>query len=279
MDTYIEFQRYQDLSSATELIDILDENEIPYQVDDSSAHFDLTASSISPLDQHVIIKIREEDFEKVNGLFTTDKKQPINNSSDDHYLYSFSDNDIIDVIVNPEEWTDFEVTLAKQISKQRGLKPTAEFVKSTRKEKIEEEKKEAIMTKTSISMGYAWFLWIAILSIINTIDFTYHKRLFFIFGLGITQVVDGAMKILKGNFVIAGFVFNIIISFLFFVFWYYAKKKKQWAFIVGLVLYGLDTILFILVRDWLSTGFHIFVLLGIGFGYQSLLQNNKKTVA
>ena len=53
------------------------------------------------------------------------------------YLYSFSDNEIVNVIVNPKEWTEEEIELAKKISAQRGL---SELIKSSEIE-IKKQKK------------------------------------------------------------------------------------------------------------------------------------------
>ena len=53
------------------------------------------------------------------------------------YLYSFSDNEIVNIIVNPKEWTETEIELAKEISEQRGL---SELIKSTKIEMKKQKK-------------------------------------------------------------------------------------------------------------------------------------------
>jgi hypothetical protein len=143
-DNFIEFQRFPDFEMASELIDVLEANNIQYLVDDSAIHFDVAAISMSPADKQIIVRIREEDLEKANLLFANTTVQTTDNSSADHYLYSFSDNDILDVITNPGDWTEFEVNLAKNISKQRGLKPEAEVeeaAKDIRREELREPNK------------------------------------------------------------------------------------------------------------------------------------------
>ncbi|MFO1096161.1 MAG: hypothetical protein U0992_23075 [Planctomycetaceae bacterium] len=50
----------------------------------------------------------------------------------------------------------------------------------------------------------------------------------------------------------------------------FANKRHAWAFIVGLGLYVLDGLLFVLVGDWLSVGFHVFAGFGIFSGYVAL---------
>jgi hypothetical protein len=270
MDNFIEFQRFPDFNTASELIDILDANRILYQVDDSATRFDIANASTNPMENQVIVRIKETDFETVNNLCEKKTSQAEENIGVDHYLYTFSDNDIIDVIANPEEWTELEVKIANEIFKQRGLKPTAELIKSVRKEKIQEQNKKATETKNRFVIGYSWFLWIAILSFINSIDFAFHNKLFFICGLGIVQVVDEVMNMAEEHFVIIGLIINLLLPTVFIVFWYYAKKKKPWAFLTGMLLYGLDTIILIFNREWWSVGFHVFVLSLISGGYESL---------
>jgi hypothetical protein len=278
MDNLIEFQRFPDFNAASELIDILEANQIPYQVDDSATRFDIASASTNPMENQIIVRIRETHFETVNNLFEKKTSQTDENNDVDHYLYTFSDNDIIDVIANPEEWTETEVKIANEIFKQRGLKPTAELIKSVRKEKIQEQNKKVTETRNRFVLGYSWFLWIAILSIINSIDFAFHNKMFFICGLGMVQLVDEIMNMAEGHFVIFGLIINILLPTVFIIFWYYAKKRKRWAFITGMLVYALDTIIFILIRDWWSVGFHVFVIGLISGGYDSLKKKNETLV-
>jgi hypothetical protein len=114
MDRYIEFQRFPDFDAALGLIDFLNAHDIPFQIDDSAARFDIASTTTHLMDNQIIIKINEAYFDKTNLLYRSNTYQTDENSSVDHYLYTFSDNDIIDVIANPEEWTELEVGIAKQ---------------------------------------------------------------------------------------------------------------------------------------------------------------------
>ena len=49
-----------------------------------------------------------------------------------------------------------------------------------------------------------------------------------------------------------------------------AGARRSWAFVLGLALYALDALIFVLAGDWLSVGFHAFVLFGVWSGYSSL---------
>jgi len=108
--------------------------------------------------------------------------------------------------------------------------------------------------------GADWFFWIAGLSLINTVIMLSGGGLNFVIGLGITQLVDG----IAGNFGgIAKFIalgFDLFVAFAFVGFGLLARKRYNWAFILGMVFYAIDGLLFFLVFDLLAIGFHIFVL-------------------
>ena len=53
------------------------------------------------------------------------------------YLYSFSDSEIVNIVVNPKEWTEKEIELAKKISAQRGL---SEFIRTSKIEIKQQQK-------------------------------------------------------------------------------------------------------------------------------------------
>jgi hypothetical protein len=48
-----------------------------------------------------------------------------------------------------------------------------------------------------------------------------------------------------------------------------ARKGLAWVFVVGMVLYGLDGLLFLLVGDWFGLAFHVFVLFCLFKGLQA----------
>jgi len=125
--------------------------------------------------------------------------------------------------------------------------------------------------------GANWFYWISGLSVINTLIVLFGARYSFLVGLGITQVVDGIVYALSSSLApdmatvakVVGFVVNLAIAGLFVVFGVLARKRYKWAFIVGMVLYALDAIIFAVVGDWWSFGFHLFALYGLYAGLRA----------
>jgi len=116
----------------------------------------------------------------------------------------------------------------------------------------------------------SWFYWIGALSFINSILAIVKSTFSFIFGLGVTQLVDGiAIGIterLQSDTKII-YVFSLVISLLFsglfVLFGYLGNKKKKGAIITGVVLYGLDGILCLILGAYLDGAFHIWALVGL----------------
>lgn len=128
--------------------------------------------------------------------------------------------------------------------------------------------------------GASWFYWIAVLSVINSIVILVGSQWSFIVGLGITQLVDGiAMGVAQQASAqsglilkVMGFIFNLLIAGLFVFFGAFARRRNTWAYVVGMVLYAFDGLIFLLVMDFLSIGFHIFALVCINSGLQASIK-------
>ena len=119
--------------------------------------------------------------------------------------------------------------------------------------------------------GANWFFWITGLSLINTIIFLLDGSIYFVVGLGITQIVDGLMYYAAEDFgpelapfiQIVGLAINLMILGIFLFFGLRARKGKRWAFITGLILYGLDVLILIWAMDLFSILFHAVAIFGL----------------
>lgn len=277
MEEFIEYQRFSTLDEATILTDLLDVNQIPFKIDDSAMRFDMAATSINPLESGVVIQIREIDKDRVDNLNQRSAETQVN----DHYMYTLSDNDIIDAVVNPDDWTKEEHILAQDIFKQRKLQATAETIKSTRKEKIDNEKKDQVIQKGQIFFGAVLFLWIGIFSALNILSIIIHQNLQFIAGLGINYFIlgmmDGIRRATGINLIILGYALTFLVSGLFIFIWKKSKQENKAIYLTGLIIYGLDTIIFVFTKEWFSLGFHVFALLMLGNGYNALIAKKRET--
>ncbi len=139
-----------------------------------------------------------------------------------------------------------------------------------RNEKGRSEKKKI---EDKIKSGANWFFWIAGLSFINSILFLCSDKWNFIVGLGTTQLVDVFGLDLVKAIGIGGYIIACLLSMMgagiFVLFGIFARKKCNWAFVVGMMVYGFDGLIFVFVQDYLGVGFHIFVLFLIAGGFKA----------
>lgn len=120
--------------------------------------------------------------------------------------------------------------------------------------------------------GASWFYWIAGLSVVNSVIMLFEGQWSFIIGLGITQAVDGIMREVGGSAPIVGFVIDLVVAGIFALFGVLAHRRHTWAFWVGMLLYTLDGLLFVLVGDLPGIGFHA---LALYFIFNGLTAHNK----
>ena len=125
------------------------------------------------------------------------------------------------------------------------------------------------------------FYWVAALSVINSLVLQFGGDTYFVVGLASTLIVDSIVvelaKMADGSIVfkIVGLLISIFIAAVFALFGFLAGKGKRWAFILGMVLYGLDALLMLAFRDWIGVLFHGFFLWGLFGGLRALGELNK----
>lgn len=118
--------------------------------------------------------------------------------------------------------------------------------------------------------GGQWFYWLAALSLINSGLALAGQEWRFILGLGVTQIVQELAKSGDGA-TTAGLVSLAVIA-IFAGLGYQAVKGAVWAFLLGMTLYALDGVVFLLAQDWVGVGFHVFALAMIMRGYLAARQ-------
>ncbi len=115
-------------------------------------------------------------------------------------------------------------------------------------------------TIAQLRSGGSWFYWVAGLSLVNTIAALSGSDWRFIVGLGITQMFDGFASQMASGGKIVALVLDLLAAGVFVGFGVFANKGHTWAFIVGMVLFALDGLIFLLVKDWIGVAFHAFVV-------------------
>ncbi len=111
--------------------------------------------------------------------------------------------------------------------------------------------------------SYNWFKWIALLSLVNSVLMIMNSNITFIFGLAANIYLYVIGYELFGKFSVITIICQLILPAIYFLLYKMNKSMKKWPIIVGVVLYGMDAILYLLSDDLLSIAFHIYVMYSI----------------
>ena len=117
--------------------------------------------------------------------------------------------------------------------------------------------------------GSGWFFWIAGLSMITAILQISGSDINFVVGLGVTLIIAAIAAASDQNvgpeaaIVIKAIAigFCALVSAFFAGLGFFARRGHVWAFVVGMLLYLLDGLIYLAVGLWMSVGFHAFVLI------------------
>jgi hypothetical protein len=127
----------------------------------------------------------------------------------------------------------------------------------------------AVVEKTNRARHAAsWFYVIAAMSLINSLLSVYQANASFLAGLGVSQLIEAASLALResanprSSVVIlgAGLMLNVVVSAAFALFGLLASRGSRRAFVVGMVIFGLDTVLVLWFRDYVGIVYHLIVL-------------------
>lgn len=128
-----------------------------------------------------------------------------------------------------------------------------------------------------IRSGLNWFFWIAGLSLLNTILYSFGTSITFVIGLGVTQIVDGFMDALANEFNtgggiirLIGFAIDLFIAGIFVAIGILGRRRYRAPVIIGMAIYTVDGIILLLFQNFLGAGFHALALAGVWNGLKSI---------
>ncbi|HEY4326461.1 MAG TPA: hypothetical protein VGN20_20925 [Mucilaginibacter sp.] len=150
---FITYQKFNDVALANELAEILTEHNIDYFIDEEAFRFD-PSLVMSNAQKEYAVKIKSEDFERVNQLLKENEAKNIEGVEKDYYLFSFTDDELIEVIAKADEWNAFDNVLARKILADRGKIFSEQEITAINEQRLEELKAPEKPQTTWVIIGY-----------------------------------------------------------------------------------------------------------------------------
>jgi len=123
-------------------------------------------------------------------------------------------------------------------------------------------------TDPRLTPSASWLYWVAGLSAVNTVIHASGGTMTFSMGLGLTQYLSGIGNVLGPMAKTITIVASVVVIVILALLGYMACRGAVWAFIAGIVILILDTLLLIPVAStaWLSIAFHIWAIVSLFMG-------------
>lgn len=152
-DNFATYRKFIFKDDALDLIEILKEHKIDFILSDNSSRLDSTFGNDDSTKQFAL-KIERANFKKVEELEENLISKSLDNVNKDYYLFEFSDEELIEIVLKSEEWNKFDYLLAQKILKERGKEVNLELIKAINKRRIDDLKTEEASPKWLIYIGY-----------------------------------------------------------------------------------------------------------------------------
>jgi hypothetical protein len=136
MKEFVTYTKYNSLLDAAPLIEILSEAGIEYEIENASPSLDITFSA-NTMQNEYRVKIVQEDFEKADALLQDAALTTLDDIEEDHYLFDFTDEELLEILEKPDEWSNNDYIYARKIFQERGKVFSDEQLNTMRNKRIE----------------------------------------------------------------------------------------------------------------------------------------------
>ncbi len=169
------FQTLNDSTLAEQLADRLTKNGIECEIENNQELFDPSFSN-NTIASDIAIKIKSKDFAAAHKTLEDFYKQDLDNVDKDYYLFTFEDQELLDIIAKPDEWGHFDYQLAQKILKVRGKEINPEVALLLKEKRLHELSKPEAATKYMIYSGYTSAIVIGVAGIVIGWILSYHRK-------------------------------------------------------------------------------------------------------
>ena len=173
-DSFLVYKRFDSSSKLNEITAVLVDNQIPYIVENDTPHFDPRITT--PINTELLLKIKGKDFVKVNQLLLSNVEFSKNEIPTDYYLYSFTNEELINILKKQDEWGTIDLALTKEILIKRGMVVTDDQLNDFRKQRIKELSNPDDPSFYWILVGYGFALLGGIIGMLWGFFLMTHKK-------------------------------------------------------------------------------------------------------
>lgn len=153
-EEYIVFRSFPDMEQVSELAEILNKSGIPTRIGDNAPAVDITFTGGAAINTRIEIRIPQKDYKKAEQVLEDLAKENLNNVDPDYYLFSFTNEELFEILQKSDEWSNFDYNLAQKILKDRGEPIDAEYIEKLKNERMKKLAEPDNRASLTITLGY-----------------------------------------------------------------------------------------------------------------------------
>lgn len=154
-DDFDTFLSFNDENIAGYVAEKLQTSKIDFIIEKSKPLLDGSLVD-SSLDQNIHIKLRRTDFQRGHEALEDYYHTQLENADKDYYLFSFTTQELIEVIAKPDEWGHFDIQLAQKILKDRGHRVDSVILTKMKEDRLKELAKPEKASRLFLFFGYCF---------------------------------------------------------------------------------------------------------------------------
>src|SRR5262245_48171337 len=131
----VTYKKYNERERAEFIAGLLHDNGIQVEITEDRDSLDSLYGGNSQA-RNYYLKLQQTDFANADSILKSLSEQELATVDKDHYLYSFSDEELFDVLAKPDEWNEFDYQLSRKILRERGKEINDDTIKLLRKQRI-----------------------------------------------------------------------------------------------------------------------------------------------
>lgn len=152
-ENYSIFKKFPNIEQAKELKQMLNDHGIDAELGDNLPPVDVTFSG-STLQDEYEVRIHQSDFNKAEEVLEKNAEVLLDHIDEDYYLYKFTDEELYEILLKPDEWNKFDNLLAQKLLQERGKPLDPALINTLREERIQSLAKPDENQKPWIIAGY-----------------------------------------------------------------------------------------------------------------------------
>jgi hypothetical protein len=173
---FLTFQQFNNPALAENLVDLLAENKIAYEVEEELVAINPLTAINNELTKVYHVRIKADDFTRVNQLLKDRDDQYINDVEKDYYLFDFTNDELTGILEKEDEWSSFDHELAKKILTERGVNVDMVKLAAISESRLEELRQPEPPQAFWIYAGYFFALLGGLLGIFIGWHLSSHKK-------------------------------------------------------------------------------------------------------